>query len=49
MKVTKKSQTSRNLGFLVLKVDGNEKEVGQKNGIGWVLVWDCGDRWLFAI
>jgi hypothetical protein len=29
-----------------LKVDSNEK--CQKDGNVWVLVWDCGDRWLFA-
>jgi hypothetical protein len=23
--------------------------VGQKDGSGWILVWDRGDQWLFVI
>ncbi len=31
-------------------IDGNEKWGGsQKDDNGWVLVWDFGNRWLFAI
>jgi hypothetical protein len=26
-----------------------KNEVDQKDSFGWVLVWDCGDGWVFAI
>ncbi len=26
-----------------------KNEVDQKDSIGWVLVWGCGDGWVFAI
>ncbi len=34
---------------ILLKIDSNEKWDGQKDGNGRVLVWDCGNQWLFAI
>jgi hypothetical protein len=26
-----------------------KNELGQIDGNGWILVWDCGDRWQFAV